>query len=147
MSIPHPPQRVKLTMSILCSREDDFVVAFREAEGAYGPADFVSEILPFGFTDYYQREMGGGLWRRVVGFEPLVSPERMVPIKLWANGLENRHLDEQGGRRINLDPGYVAASKFVLVTGKDYSHRLYLGEGIYGEVTLIFQKGGFSPLP
>jgi hypothetical protein len=71
----------------------------------------------------------------------------MVPIKLWANGAENRNLNEAGGRRVNIDPGYLAGAKFVLLTGKDYSHRLYLGEGIYGEVTLVVQRGGFSPLP
>ncbi len=134
-------------MSFLCSREDDFAPAFREAEGECGPADFVSEPLPFRFTDYYEGEMGKNLWRRMVSFEPLVSPERTVPVKLWTNRLENRNLNERGGRRINVDPGYLDGAKFVLVTGKDYSHRLYLGEGIYGEVTLIFQKGGFSPLP
>ena len=146
MSFPHPPRRVKLMMSFLCSREDDFASAFREAEGKYGPADFVSEPLSFRFTDHYEGEMGKDLWRRMVSFEPLVSPEQLVPIKLWANAVENRNLNERGGRSINLDPGYLAGAKFVLVTGKDYSHRLYLGEGIYGEVTLIFQKGGFSPL-
>ncbi len=136
-----------MLISFLCSREDDFAWAFREAEGQYGPVDFVSEPLPFRFTDYYEGEMGKDLWRRMVSFEPLVSPEQAVPIKLWTNRLENQRVDDRGGRRVNLDPGYLAAAKFVLVTGKDYSHRLYLGEGIYGEVTLIFQKGGFSSLP
>ncbi len=134
-------------MSFLCSREDDFARAFREAEEVYGPVDFVSEPLPFRFTDYYEREMGKDLWRRMISFESLVSPEQTVPVKLWTNRLENRNLNERGGRRINVDPGYLEGAKFVLVTGKDYSHRLYLGEGIYGEVTLIFQKGGFSSLP
>ena len=147
MSRPRPPQPVKLVMSFLCSQEGDFASAFSEAERRYGPVDLVSEPLPFRFTDYYEREMGEDLWRRVVGFEPLISPEQMVPLKLWANGVEARNLNEGGGRKVNLDPGYLAGAKFVLVTGKDYSHRLYLGEGIYGEVTLIFQQGGFAPLP
>ena len=134
-------------MSFLCSREGGFAAAFQEAEGEYGPVDFVSEPLSFPFTDYYQREMGKGLVRRMVGFGPLISPEQAVSVKLRTNRLENRHLNESGGRRINIDPGYLAASRFVLVTGKDYSHRIYLGEGIYGEVTLLFRKGGFSPLP
>jgi hypothetical protein len=109
--------------------------------------DLVSEPLSFHFTDYYEREMGKGLWRRMVGFEPLIAPEQLVSIKLWANRVENQNLNEQGGRRVNIDPGYVAGSKFVLATGKDYSHRIYLGEGIYGEITLIVPKGGLSPLP
>ena len=147
MSLPHPPKPVKLVMSFLCSRESDFASAFSEADRRYGPVDLVSEPLPFRFTDYYEREMGRDLWRRMVGFEPLISPEQMVPLKLWANGVETRNLNEGGGRRVNIDPGYLAGSKFVLVTGKDYSHRLYLGEGIYGEVTLMVQQGGFAPLP
>jgi len=48
---------------------------------------------------------------------------------------------------VNIDPGYVAASKMILATGKDYSHRLYLGEGIYGDFTLIFRDGQYAALP
>ncbi|HYB19437.1 MAG TPA: DUF4416 family protein, partial [Thermodesulfobacteriota bacterium] len=70
-----------------------------------------------------------------------------VSVKLWTNALEGQTLNEQGGRRVNIDPGHLAAAKFILATGKDYSHRIYLGEGIYGDLTLIFQKGTFSPLP
>jgi hypothetical protein len=42
---------------------------------------------------------------------------------------------------VNIDPGYIARDKLVLATTKDFFHRLYLGKGIYGEVTLHFQKG------
>ncbi|NWF57388.1 MAG: DUF4416 family protein [Syntrophaceae bacterium] len=134
-------------MSIIFSRAEDFVSALAEADRKYGPADLVSEPLSFHFTDYYEREMGKGLWRRMVGFEPMISPERLVSVKLWANRVEGQSLNEGGGRRVNIDPGYVAGAKFVLATGKDYSHRLYLGEGVYGEITLIGRKRGFSPLP
>ena len=47
-------------------------------------------------------------------------------------------------RRINIDPGYINAGKLVLATTKDWQHRLYLGEGIYGEVTLRFKGVSFS---
>jgi hypothetical protein len=58
--------------------------------------------------------------------------------------LETRNLNE--GEEGNIDPGYLAGSK-LFRHRKDYSHRLYLGEGIYGEVTLMVQQGGFAPLP
>jgi hypothetical protein len=35
----------------------------------------------------------------------------------------------------------------VLATGKNYSHRIYIGEGIYAELTLVFERGAFRPLP
>ncbi len=51
-------------------------------------------------------------------------------------------------RRVNLDPGYLIASKLVLATTKDFAHRIYLGQGIYGEVTLNYRRGqGWQPHP
>jgi hypothetical protein len=38
-------------------------------------------------------------------------------------------------------------SRFILATGKNYAHRIYLGKGIYADLTLIFQKGAFRKLP
>lgn len=147
MSLPQPPKAVKFVMSFIFSEGKDFAAAFSDAEGRYGPVDFVSEPLPFDFTDYYEPEMGRGLLRRIVSFRPLIAPDRLPEVKLWTNTLEARHLNERGGRRVNIDPGYLAASKFILATGKDYSHRVYLGEGIYGDLTLIFNQGAFTPLP
>jgi hypothetical protein len=147
MSVPRPPQAVKLVMSFLCSQEKEFSSALSAANRQYGPVDFLSEPLPFTFTRYYEPEMGSGLWRRMAGFEPLIMPDQLVSVKLWANREEVRALNERGGRGVNIDPGILGPSNFILATGKDYSHRIYLGEGIYGDLTLIFQKGAFSPLP
>jgi hypothetical protein len=134
-------------MSLLFSREEDAAAVLAGIDRRCGPIDFLSEAFPFDFTTYYEREMGKGLRRRMVGFGPLVSPEELVPIKRWTEKEEKRNLNSQGGRKVNIDPGYLAASKFVLATGKDYSHRIYLGEGVYGDLTLLFQNGKFTPLP
>ena len=50
-------------------------------------------------------------------------------------------------RTVNIDPGYVHPAKVVLATIKDFSHRIYLRDGIYAEVTLMYQKNTFVPLP
>jgi len=34
---------------------------------------------------------------------------------------------------VNIDPGYISLGKLVLASTKDHAHRLYLGEGVYGE--------------
>ncbi len=145
--MPRSPQPVKLVMSFISGEEKECAAAISEADQRYGPVDFLSEALPFHFTVYYEPEMGRGLWRRLAGFGPLIAPEQLVAIKVWTNALEARFLSGRQGRKVNIDPGYIAASKFVLATGKDYSHRIYLGEGIYGDLTLCFQKGAFTPLP
>jgi len=38
------------------------------------------------------------------------------------------------------------SSRFVLATGKDYSHRIYIGENIYADLTLMWTKKGFKTL-
>jgi hypothetical protein len=112
----------------------------------YGPVDWESDLLSFDHTDYYAREFGPGLRRRIVAFERLVEPADLPSIKLATNELEVS-LSQGGRRRVNIDPGYVSLGKLVLATTKDHAHRLYLGQGIYGEVTLRFQQGSFGPWP
>ena len=60
MSLPRTPKGVKLAMSFIFSRGEDFTAAVAEAEGKYGPLDLVSEPFSFHFTDYYEKEMGKG---------------------------------------------------------------------------------------
>jgi hypothetical protein len=50
-------------------------------------------------------------------------------------------------RPINIDPGYVHRYKVILATTKDHSHRVYIAEGIYGEVTLHWQQNAWKPWP
>lgn len=62
-------------------------------------------------------------------------------------GGRREFIGEKGRRRINLDPGYLDSAKIVLVSTKDFSHRIYLGNGIYGEVTLIYSGKNYQTLP
>ena len=50
-------------------------------------------------------------------------------------------------RPINLDVGYVDESKLILASMKKFSHRIYLGMGVYAEVTLMYHKGRWDSLP
>jgi hypothetical protein len=81
-----------------------------------------------------------------MAFERLIDPGRLAEIKLLTNGLE-QEWSEGGRRRINLDPGYVSRSKLVLATTKNHGHRIYLGRGIYAEVTLTYRDKDYRPWP
>ena len=75
----------------------------------------------------------------------LVPQDQLAVIKLNANELETRW-GVEGKRQVNVDPGILSAERLVLATGKNYIHRIYLGSGVYGDLTLIYSKGSYRPL-
>jgi hypothetical protein len=119
--------------------------AKKTLEKKFGRIDAESDIWNFDFTDYYQREMGKNLVRQFVSFKKLIDPGRLAHIKTSTNKIEEFFCRKNGTRRVNLDPGYITQSSLVLATTKAFGHRIYLGKGIFAEVTLRYQKGDFLP--
>jgi hypothetical protein len=146
MGTAKPPQPVKLIASLFAGRPSLLEAARARLEKAFGPADYQSEQLPFDHTDYYTPEFGPDLARVILAFERLVDPGDLAAIKRQTNALEAEWLFE-GRRQVNIDPGYVSLSKLVLASTKNHAHRLYLADGIYGEVTLHYRDGAFHPWP
>jgi len=146
MSKPREPDPVKLFVSVIAADRGLMAEAIGQLAGPFGEPDFVSEFLPFDYTDYYSAEMGAGLVRRFVTFERLIRPEELPAVKLCTNALEEKFAGDGGARRVNIDPGYLARQHFILATGKGYSHRPYLGRGIYADLTLEYRKETFRPL-
>jgi len=144
LSKPREPDPVKLFVSVIAVDRGRMAEVIGELAGAFGQPDFVSEVLPFEYTDYYTAEMGTGLVRRFVTFERLIRPEELPAVKLCTNALEER-FSEGGARRVNIDPGYLARQHFILATGKGYSHRPYIGRGIYADLTLEYRRETYRP--
>lgn len=145
MSTPKAPDPAKLVISVFLKEKELFDEIFRGLEKIAGPVDLMSKWLDFDFTDYYYKEMGAPLYRRVIAFKSLIEQEDLASIKLATNELEGAHLN-QDQRRVNIDPGYLLSSRFVLATGKEYSHRIYIGQQIYADLTLMYTKKGFKTL-
>jgi len=137
--------KVKLIMGMISSGEEFLGRVEDILEERFGDIDFTSQIIPFNFTDYYQDEMGKNLLRKFIGFRNLISPDSIVDIKLYTNDLEKKFLNSHAGRNINIDPGYISAAKLVLASAKNFSHRIYLRQGVYAEITLRYTKGNFEP--
>ena len=53
----------------------------------------------------------------------------------------------EGKRIINIDPGYLATEKVVVASTKNFTHRIYIGKGIYGDLQLMRQKGVYAAMP
>ncbi len=150
MGEPRIPSPVKLFVGMLSPEIGLFDICAEILSAEYGPIDYHSEIHQWRATDYYQDEMGTGILRKFIFFDRLADPATLANMKLLTNNIEARYSAAGGNtvhRRINLDPGYVTEAKVVLASTKDFSHRVYLGLGIYAEVTLHYRSRGKTFLP
>ena len=116
----------------------------------FGEIDYVSSFIDFNYTDYYNREMGDNIKRFFVAFKNLADPSALAEIKIATNRLEKQFMENKDGieaRKVNFDPGLLNLSRLILASTKDNAHRIPLGKGIYGEITLLFQKNKTQALP
>ncbi len=140
----YPVKPVKLIVGMLSIDRKLFEVAEEAMVELWGEIDVHSEVMPFIYTKYYNKAMGEGLLRKFVSFAKVIMPAEISTIKHQSNALELEIDSSPSGtalsvkRSINLDPGYLNTSKLVLVTTKDYSHRVYIGNDMYAEATLHY---------
>jgi hypothetical protein len=150
MAEPRAHVPVLLVAAVFSRHADALSFARTQLELTYGPVEKVSPVFVFDQTDYYATEMGSDLLKQFFAFHDLITPERLPEIKLHTNALE-REIAQSGrypeARPVNIDPGTLQLGKFLLATTKDQSHRIYLRDGIFAEVTLRFQAGAFEPWP
>ena len=140
------PEPVKLFIAEFSSTPEIFPQVEEILREIWGEIDYHSPLFNFDYTDYYEKEMGRGIKKKFISFENLISPQDLKDIKLQTNQVEEKFKVE-GKRKVNLDPGYLSLSKVILASTKDYYHRIYLGEGIYAEVTLHYRGGTFNSFP
>ncbi len=145
------PLPVKLFIGMLSPEPPLFDACSTILMKEFGPLEAESALLPWNATNYYRDELGHDVFRKFLFFEQTIDPGKLPSIKHFTNTLERTcavHSGEQLlRRRINLDPGYITEAKVVLATTKDFVHRLYIGDDIYGEVTLRYdaKQRSFKP--
>jgi hypothetical protein len=135
---------VKPLISILSSDESALGDSFQRIDEGLGKIDYQGPDHPFEFTDYYEKEMGTGIQRRIISLEQLIFPDALVDMKLFTNQVEES-LKGPRGRLVNLDAGYLDIHKVVLASGKYGAQKIYLGRGIYADMILRYSRGNFHP--
>jgi len=146
MSLPKAPKPAKLVVGLFMKEKLLIEKIAAELIKVFGAIDTVSPWFPFDYTDYYESEMNAPLFRRMLTFKELVRQSSLADIKISTNEIESNY--SRGKKRlVNIDPGYMLKEKFVLATGKNFSHRIYIGKKIYADLTLIYTKGDFKKLP
>lgn len=151
MDLIKPVEEARLFTALL-SREEKLIHIARESLSlSFGPVDFATEISPWAYTRYYEKEMGTGLKRQFLFFAQPFLPDALSSIKKMTNDLEadfrTRTNDAVPRRPVNIDPGYLTLAKVVLASTKNYYHRIYIGNGIYAEVTLYYRGKSYQTLP
>ena len=140
------PKPVKLIIGILAADQTALAAAIESINNHIGPIDLASDVWPFTQTDYYKNETGPNILRQFVAIDSLLDPGNLADIKHATNLIEQRlacSLKSPHPRPVNLDPGIIEPSKLVLATTKNYSHRVYIGNKMFAEVTLIYEKNAW----
>jgi hypothetical protein len=144
------PKPVKLMVGILAADPRCLDAARADILEAFGQADLVSPVYPFDLTGYYKEQAGPNILRQFVSMEHPIDPGHLAEIKHKANQLEKQlaeSLKTPFSRPVNLDPGYIEPSKLVLASTKNFAHRVYIGNGIWAEVTMTYVRGCWESFP
>ncbi|MEF3254800.1 MAG: DUF4416 family protein [Deferribacterales bacterium] len=115
-------------------------------ENIFGEIIDKTDLIDFVHTDYYQKEFGEDLKKIFVAHNLFFQPDKLIDFKLMAIEVEDR-FKIGGERKLNLDPGYVAVEKVVAASTKNFTHRIYLGKGIYGDLQLQRRGKSYRSLP
>jgi len=149
----HPPALLLLAAFSRHAAALDW--AAKRAATEWGPIALASEPFHFAETDYYQSTMGRDLKKKFWVFERPMDPAQLAAIKRLTINWERdfttmadcgEAVCENSSpitdtRPLNLDPGYLTTAKLVLASTKDHTHRVYLQDGIFAEITLFFRHG------
>ena len=149
MGAIHEFEPEKLIIGVIYNDKKVFNEAMSIIFEKFGESDGMCEEFSFSdeFSSYYDTELGGKGIRRIYSFERLVDPSRQAEIKKFTNDVEKKFSDEDGNRKINLDPGFINHGRLMLATTKETGFRIPLEDGIYTELTLFWARGGWQKFP
>jgi hypothetical protein len=137
----HPP--AVLLLAAFSRHQAALDWARRRAEENWGTIAHQSPVFEFTQTAYYRPSMGTDLRKVFFAFGRPLDPAELADVKHQTNAWEEEYRATAAvaeARPLNLDPGYLTLAKLVLASTKDHSHRVYLRDGIYAEVTLYYSR-------
>ena len=114
--------------------------ALKDVIENFNSIKIVSEEYLFSHSIYYKEEMGENLKKRFLVFENMIERDYLVEVKKITDEIEKKYLDEKGNRKINIDPAILNLENFILATNKNFTHRIYLRDGVFADLTLIYKK-------
>ncbi len=126
-------------------KEENLKRVEKEIEKTYGRIISQSETFTLPYSKYYQREMGKNLIKKFVVIDSLIHKGELVDIKKFSMSLEDRYRIN-GSRTVNIDPLYLEEFQVVVSTSKYRGSRIYLKDGIYADLELLYYNGSYQPM-
>jgi hypothetical protein len=140
------PEKSLLFFAVMYSSEENAKKTIKLLLKKFGNILSESDEFNFNFTDFYENEFGKNLKKRFVLFEKKINREELAKIKIFSNKTEEK-FSKNNKRTVNLDPGYLTMHNLILASCKEFPHRIYIGNGIYAEVEMMFKKGNQIEFP
>lgn len=150
MGIPRPHPPTILIAAIFSRHAEALDWALERIRNAWGEVPLLSPRFEHNETAYYNRMMGDGLHKQLVGVAGTFDPALLAEMKLVSNAWEAEYAQLHSfpeERPLNIDPGYVTPMKVVLASTKDRAHRIYLRDGIYAEECLYYHQRSWTGRP
>ncbi|NBV42928.1 DUF4416 family protein [bacterium] len=133
-----------IVIGILSQVNLDWTPIRDEITAIFGKIETESQVIPF-TSDYYAGEMGGPLHKQWLGIIPHEYKTQLSIYKYESGAIENRYKVD-GNRQFNIDPGILFPHNLLLLSTKNYAHRIPISAQIFAEVELIRKKSRWEPL-
>ena len=114
-------------------------------EEEFGKKLSETNIFSLPYSKYYEKEMGKNLVKKFVVLDRLIHKGQLVELKKFSMKLEDTHR-VNGNRTVNIDPLYLEEFQVVVATSKYRGSRIYLYDGIYADLELLYYNGSYQPM-
>lgn len=144
------PASGKLIISTISSSIDALSDVLKALERKFGRIEFETMEIKTSLAGQYREEMGENLYRRFFSFARDISRSNLAEIKTTCSRIEPLFADCIGDyifRTVNIDPGILCSENLVMTSNREYNNRIYLKDGVFSEIVLIFSGGQFMQLP
>lgn len=131
----------KLFFAVMFSDKDFYKKAINDLTKKFGDAEKETFEYNFDkFTDYYEKEMGRNLIKKIIIFKKKIYEKDLIGIKKFIAKIEKKY-SVNNKRKINIDPGYIDKNKVVLASSKKKGFKKDFGKGVYAHEILRFENG------
>ncbi len=144
------PPRGRLIISVIHSSLDACADALRALEKQFGRIHSETTDLPCSNASHYREEMGDRLHRRFFSFQRMVERDALPELKVTCQKIEAQlgdRVEDYTFRAVNLDPGMIAGQNLIMACGREFNHRIYLTDGVFAELSLVWSRDRFVRLP